>query len=91
MFTLRLLRFTPITNETHAVACILGIVASLIYYFGMLTATVEASFTTGVVIGLCWYVFKVFDGLEYDGATTIAGPLTGVGMAVIICNMYFLI
>ena len=90
MFTLRLYSFSPISRETHVVACALGFLAFWIYYFGMLTATVEASFTTAVVIGFCWYVFKFFDGLEYDGASTILGPLGGVAIAVTICALYFL-
>lgn len=87
---LNLIRFTPLSKETHLVAVILGVLAYLLDSLTMPSATALSSFTTAIVIGVSWYLYKVFDGITYDDLETPAGTLVGLCLAVIICAYYFL-
>lgn len=91
MFTLTLLRFSPMPKETHLVAVIIGALAYLVDSFVMPGATATTSFSTAVVAGICWYVYKLFDGLTYDGAETAFGTVIGLVLSVVICAAYFMI
>lgn len=91
MFSLTLLRFSPLNQETNIVAVLLGILAYIVDNYAMPGATVASSFATAIVIGACWYVYKVFDGLTYDGTETVYGSVIGLLLVVGICSAYFLI
>ncbi len=90
MFTLSLFRFSPLNNETHLVALIVGVVGFFVDYFAMPGAAAIDSFSTALVASVCWYIYKVFDGITYDGAETAIGTLAGLAIAVIICIGYFM-
>lgn len=91
LFTLSLLRFSPISKETHLVAVVVGLLGFLADFFAMPYATATSSFATAIVAGVCWYVFKVFDGLTYDGAETAIGPVAGLVACVIVSGVYYLL
>nr|CEK42082.1 hypothetical protein PQBR57_0129 [Pseudomonas fluorescens SBW25] len=91
MFTLTLLRFSPLSKETHLVAVVLGILAFIADYSAIPGATATSSFGTAIVAGICWYVFKVFDGLTYDGAEMASGPVAGLVGCVLVCGGYYLL
>lgn len=89
MFTITLLRFTPLSKETHLVAVILGVLAFIADNSAMPGATTTSSFGTAIVAGSCWYVFKAFDGLTYDGAEMASGPIAGLIACVLVCGGYY--
>lgn len=91
MFTLTLLRFTPLPKETHLVAIVIGVLAYIVDSFAMPGSTATNSFETGVVAAICWYVYKVFDGLTYDGAETAIGTVAGLVLTVLICVGHFML
>lgn len=91
MFTLTLVRFTPLSNETHVVAVVLGILAFVADNIAMPGATITSSFATSLIAGSCWYVFKAFDGITYDGAETSIGTVTGLIVCAALCSAYFLL
>lgn len=91
MFTLTLLRFSPISKETHLVAVVLAFLTYIVDNMAMPSATATSSFTTALIGAICWYGYKVFDGLTYDGAETVYGPMAGFTVAVSICVTYFLL
>ncbi len=91
MFTLTLLRFTPLSKESHLVAVVLGFLTYIVDTLAMPSATVTSSFTTALIGAICWYAYKAFDGLTYDGAETAYGPMAGIAIAVGICATYFLL
>lgn len=89
MFTLTLLRFTPLSKETHLVAIVLGVLAFFADNMALPNATVTSSFATAIIAGLCWYVYKAFDGITYDGTETTIGSLTGLVVCGLLCAAYF--
>lgn len=91
MFTLTLLRFTPISKESHLVAVIVAFLGYLVDAFAMPTSTTITSFSTALVAAICWYVYKVFDGVTYDGAETAYASMLGIAVSIGICSTYFLI
>ena len=52
---------------------------------------IRDSFGTAVVAAVCWYVYKVFDGMTYDGAETALGTVAGLFLSVVICIGYFML
>ncbi len=91
MFSLALLRFSPLHKEAHLVAVIVGALGYMVDSFAMPGATVIDSFTTALVASICWYVYKVFDGITHDGAETAVGTLAGLVLVVAICVGYFML
>ena len=91
MFTLTLLRFSPLPKESHLIALAMGFLTYIMDSSLNPSADLISSFTTAIVIGCCWYVYKVFDGITYDGSETVFGPLLGLGMVVVVAACYFLI
>lgn len=91
MFSLTLLRLTPLSKETHLVAVVLGILAFVADYSASPNATVTSSFATAIIAGLSWYIYKAFDGITYDGAETSIGPVLGLAVCGLLCAMYFLL
>lgn len=91
MFSLTLLRFSPLSKETNLIAVLVAFLAFFVDYAAMPTATATSSFATAIVVGACWYVYKVFDGVTYDGIETASGSMIGILLTVIICATYFTI
>lgn len=89
MFTLNLLRLTPLSKETHLVAVVFGVLAFLINYLAVPNATATSSFSTAILAGTCWYVFKAFDGLTYDEAESSIGTMVGLLVCGVICAIFF--
>jgi len=90
MFTLTLLRFSPISKESHLVAVVVAFMAYLVDTFAMPDATSTTSFATALVAAVCWYIYKVFDGVTYDGTETAYATMAGIVIAIGICSGYFL-
>jgi hypothetical protein len=91
MFTLTLLRLSPLPKESHLVAVMVGVLAYIVDSFTMPGNTAIDSFGTAVVAAACWYVYKVFDGLTYDGAETVLGTVAGLFLSAAICIGYFIL
>ncbi|MFL1449388.1 hypothetical protein ACI77O_13405 [Pseudomonas tritici] len=91
MFTLRLLRFAPISKETHLVALVMGALGFILNAMLLPNSSAASSFSTAIVVGICWYVYKLFDGMEYDGAATAGGNVFGLVCVVSICCGYYLL
>ncbi|VVP31849.1 hypothetical protein PS865_04402 [Pseudomonas fluorescens] len=89
MFTLSLLRFTPLSKESHLVAVVLGVLAFIADYIVIPNATATSSFGTAIVAGVCWYLYKTFDGLTYDGADLAVGPVAGFFACIVVCAGYY--
>lgn len=89
MFTLSLLRLSPLSKESHLVAVVLGVLAFCADNLSLPGATVTSSFTTAIIAGICWYVFKAFDGITYDGADTPIGTVLGLVACGLLCAAYF--
>lgn len=90
MFTLSLLGLSPLPKESHLVAVLVGVLAYIVDSFAMPASAATDSFATAVVTAVCWYVYKVFDGITYDGAETALGTVTGLFLSVAICVGYFM-
>jgi len=81
---LNLIKFTPLTLETHLVAASFAVIAFGISWVmadqkGMLFHAMSA------ISGLTsWYVFKVFDGITYDDQPTLISTLLGISIAGLI-------
>jgi hypothetical protein len=91
MFSLTLLSFSPLSRETNVIAIVLGVLAFILDTIVIPNATVTSSCATAIVAGACWHVYKVFDGLSYDGAETVYGSFIGLAAVFAICRLYFLI
>lgn len=91
MFTLTLLRFSTLPKESHLVAVLVGVLAYIVDSFAMPGSAATDSFGTAVVAAVCWYVYKVFDGMTYDGAETALGTVAGLFLSVAICVGYFML
>lgn len=91
MFTLTLIRFSPLSKETHLIAVLLGVLAFVADNMAVPSATVTSSFATAIVAGLCWYIFKAFDGITYDGADSSIGTVIGLVVCTLVCAGYFLL
>lgn len=89
MFTLTLLRFTPVGKESHLVAVVVAFIGFLVDTVTMPNSTATSSFTTALVAAVCWYIYKVFDGVTYDGVETAYAPMLGIAVSVVICASYF--
>lgn len=89
MFTISLLRLSPLSKESHLIAVVLGVLAFIADNLAMPGATVTSSFGTAIIGGVCWYVFKAFDGITYDGAETSIGTVAGLLACCMICAGYF--
>jgi hypothetical protein len=90
MFSMNLLRFSPITTETHLVAFCVAALVLLLNLFLIPGANLVGSFEIGMAVAFCWYIFKVFDGVTYDGADTPIGTILGLILAISSGAAYFL-
>lgn len=89
MISLRLIRFSPVDKETHLVAIIAGIASFFLNGLLLSSASASSSFSVAVVSGLSWYVYKLFDGLEYDGSAVTGGSLMGlIAVLAMSCAFY---
>jgi hypothetical protein len=91
MFTLTLLRLSPIPKQAHLIAVLIGALAYMMDNFAMPVATTTTSFETAILAAVCWYVYKLFDGITYDGTETSTATVIGLLLNVAICAAYFLI
>lgn len=89
MFTLTLLRFTPVSKESHLIAVVVAFVGYLVDSITVPSASATSSFTTALIAAACWYTYKVFDGVTYDGVETPYTSMLGIALAVGICASYF--
>ncbi|HBP6379311.1 TPA: hypothetical protein L6A07_29520 [Pseudomonas aeruginosa] len=91
MFSLTLLRFSPLPKESHLVAVLIGVLAYFVDSFAIPGNAAADSFATALIAAVCWYVYKGFDGMTYDGAETALGTLAGLFLSVVICIVYFML
>lgn len=89
MLTLSLIRFSPISKETTLIAVVLGVMVFLVDNALMTNSTVLSSFTAALLAGVCWYVYKVFDGVTYDGCENALSSLIGISIVISLCAAYY--
>lgn len=90
MIKLNLVRISPPSNETHLVSLILGVLSFTMAYATTPTAGLPEHISTGIVAAVCWYVYKVFDGITYDEQVTPVGTVIGFIIIGIIGYLHFL-
>jgi hypothetical protein len=86
---LNLVRLNGINQECHLVAGVLGLVGTLLFYFLLSDASIGHAIVTGIICAVCWYIYKLGEGLTFDGQPTIAGPVVSIGLIVLIMVLHF--
>lgn len=87
---LNLVQFKGFDKECHVIAAILAIVSGVLIKSVIPMAGTTSAVTTGVICGVCWYVFKLGDGLTYDGRETPLGTIAALAIIAIIATLHFL-
>ena len=86
---LSLLQFSRLNFESHVAALILAFIAGLLSYVSGDDESILAHISTGLVGMVCWYIYKVFDGITYDGEPTAYSSSAGIVLIIGLCLWHF--
>lgn len=86
---LSLLQFSRLNSESHVAALILAFIAGLLSYVSGDDESILAHISTGLVGMVCWYIYKVFDGITYDGEPTAYSSIAGIVLIIGLCLWHF--
>jgi uncharacterized membrane protein len=86
---LSLIRFGRLNFESHVAALILAVIAGFLSYISGDNESILAHVTTGLVGMVCWYIYKVFDGITYDNEPTAYSSIAGIVLIIGLCLWHF--
>lgn len=86
---LSLLRFSRLNLETHVTALILAFIAGFLSYTSAARDSILSDVTTGLVGMVCWYIYKICDGITYDNEPTAYSSIVGIVLIIGLCFWHF--
>lgn len=87
---LSLIKFSPLKFETHIVALLFAALTLWLSAYMIGSRPLSYHATSGLVGLVCWYVFKICDGVSFDDRPSASATLVGVAIAALLLWFHFL-